>query len=106
MTDGHRFRLGHSMAHPSNVVTLPRRATAKRPRNAREAELRARVLVDFKRGIRRLGWTLEQTARECGATTSAVIKWLSGRRRIPATAYAVVMGMVTANDNAGERRVA
>ena len=88
------------------LLTFPSRAPAKRPRNARLTALEQCVLVDFKRGIRRLGWTLEQTARECCASTSAVIKWLSGKRRIPATAYAVVMGMVTANDNAGERRVA
>ena len=78
---------------PATVHPIRPRASAKRQ------ELEALVLKDFRRGIRRRGWTIEQAARECGSDPTAVTRWLSGERRLPAHAYAVVMGMVVENQN-------
>lgn len=79
---------------PAKVLTLPVIAPANRL-----DELEAAVRVAFVRGLRRRGWTIEHAARECGASPSAVVKWLSGKRRIPGSALFAVLGLGAANDN-------
>lgn len=77
-----------------NVIPLRGRAPANRL-----DELEAIVRVTFVRGIRAKGWTIEHAARECGASPSAVVKWLSGKRRIPGSALVAVLGLSVANDS-------
>lgn len=79
----------------SNLRVLPELAPAKRL----SSQLETAVRVAFVRGIRHRGWTIEHAARECGASTSAVVKWISGKRRIPGSALFVVLGLAAANDN-------
>lgn len=75
-----------------NVLTLPLSAPTDR------RALESLVRVTFLRGIRARGWTVQQTARECFVSRQSVERWLSGKRRIPASAFAVVCGFVAAND--------
>jgi hypothetical protein len=82
-----------SLRHPTNLHIVPNPA----PANRRKV-LDAAVRVAFLQGIRRRGWTIEHAARECAASPSAVVKWLSGKRRIPATALFVVLDLGAAND--------
>ncbi len=81
--------------HHTNIVPLRPRAA-----NNRGAALDAAVRVAFVRGIRARGWTLDQVARETCYSRQAVCLWLSGKRRIPARAFGVVLGIIVANENA------
>lgn len=82
------------MSHSPKLSLVPPCAPAKRL-----TVLETAVRVAFVQGIRRRGWTIEQAARECQASPSAVVKWLSGKRRIPGTALFVVLNLGAANEN-------
>ena len=85
------------MAHITKLYLVPPEVLANRL-----DELEASVRLAFVRGLRRRGWTIEHAARECGASPSAVVKWISGKRRIPGSALYAVLGIGAANDNERE----
>ena len=81
-----------------NVITLPPPA-AKDPGEVLDAAIR----VEFVRGLRRRGWTLEHAARECRCSRQTICNYITGKAKVSARAFCVVMGIAVGNDN---RRVA
>jgi hypothetical protein len=89
------------MANTNNVVTLPPPATAHLQLSQAESldDLDHIVRVAFIRGMRAKAWTIEKVARLCFVHVTTVSRWLSGQTRIPASAFAVVCGISSANEN-------
>jgi hypothetical protein len=81
---------------PSNIRPIRPASTAIRLAD----ELDGVARVAFVRGVRRLGWTIEQAARAAGSSPDAVVKWMSGKRRVPGRALVAVGAIANQNEKA------